>query len=94
MLHSAATSTVAGKTWMDCCIDSLQKAKHTKISYSKSQNMLELGSGDPVKSLYKVKIPASIGNQDILVESDVADSDIPILLSKSAMKHANTSIDF
>ena len=70
VLHSATTGTVAGKTWMDCYIDSLPKEKQTKISYSKSQNMFKFkfGSGDPVKSLHKVKIPASVGNQDILLK--------------------------
>ena len=43
--------------------------------------------------VHKVKIPASIGNQDIFIESDVVDSDIPMLLSKS-LKKVNTSIDF
>ena len=52
VLDSAATSTVAGKTWMDCYIDSLPEEKQTKISYSKSQNMFKFGSGDPVKSLH------------------------------------------
>ena len=42
----------------------------------------------------QVKIHASIGSQDIFIESDVVDSDIPMLLSKSAMKKANTTIDF
>ena len=47
-----------------------------------------------MKSLHKVKIPASIGNQDIFIESDVVHNDIPMLLSKSVVKKANTSIDF
>ena len=94
VLDSAATSTVAGKTWMDCYIDSLPEEKQTKISYSKSQTMFKFGSGDPVKSIHKVKMPASIGNQDIFIESDAVDNDIPMLLSKSAMKQANTSIDY
>ena len=94
VLDSAATSTVAGKTWMDCYIDSLPEEKQTEISCSKSQNMFKFGSGDPVKSLYKVKIPASIGNQDIFIENDAVDNDILMLLSKSAMKKANISIDF
>ena len=94
VLDSVATSTVDGKTWMDCYIDSLSEANQTKISYSKSQNMFQFGSGDPVKLLHKVKIPASIRNQDKFIESDVVDNDIPMLLSKSAMKMANTSIDF
>ena len=33
-----------------------------------------------MKSLHKVKIPASIGNQDIFIESDVVDNDIPMSL--------------
>ena len=94
VLDSAVTSTVAGKTWMDCYIDSLPEEKQTKISSSKSQNMFKFVSGDPAKSLHKVKIPASIGNQDILIESDVVDNDISVLISKSAMRKANTRIDF
>ena len=42
VLDSAATSTVAGKTWMDWYIDSLSEEKQTKISHSKSQNMFKL----------------------------------------------------
>ena len=49
VLDSAATSTAAGKKWMDCHIDSLPEEKQTKTSYSKSQNMFKFGSGDPVK---------------------------------------------
>ena len=82
VLDSAAASTVAAKTWIDCCFHSLPEEKQTKISYSKSQNIFKFGSEDPVKSLHKVKIPASIRNQDIFIESDVADNDISMLLSK------------
>ena len=94
MLDSDATGTVAGKTWMACYIDSLPEEKQIKICYSKSQNMFKFGSGDPVKSLHKVKIPASIGNQDIFIESDVVNNDIPILLSKSAMKREIQALIF
>ena len=57
VLGSAATSTVAGKTWMDCYIDSLPEEKQTK-----SQNMFKFGSADPVKSLHNVKylLPSEI----------------------------------
>ena len=46
------------------------------------------------KSLYKVKLPATIGKKEILIETDVVKSDIPMLLSKSAMKKADTRINF
>ena len=67
---------------------------HFRIIIQNLKICLNFGSGDPVKSLHKVKIPASIRNQDIFIEGDVVDNDIPMLLSKSAMKKANTSIDF
>ena len=41
-----------------------------------------------------VTFPAQIGKEDIMIKSDVIDSDLPLLLSKSAMKKANVKIDF
>ena len=32
-----------------------------------------------------VTFPAQIGKEDIMIKSDVIDSDLPLLLSKSAM---------
>ena len=42
----------------------------------------------------KVFLPVSIGKQDIELEADVVDTDIPLLLSKNAMKKSSTVIDF
>ena len=41
-----------------------------------------------------VKIPAHIGNRDLMIETDVISNDVPLLLSKDAMKRANTVIKF
>ena len=94
ILDSGATATVAGRTWMDCYVDSLPEDNKNKVSYAESSNSFKFGSGDVYKSLYKVKVPALIGSQSVFIESDVVDTDVPMLLSRSAMKRANTSIDF
>ena len=45
-------------------------------------------------SVLKVVLPVTIGNNKISLETDVADTDIPLLLSKAAMKKSSTIIDF
>ena len=42
----------------------------------------------------KMKIPARIGSKDIKIETDVVNTNIPLLLSKEAMKKTNTEINF
>ena len=46
------------------------------------------------RSVLKVVLPVTIGNNKISLETDVADTDIPLLLSKAAMKMSSTIIDF
>ena len=41
-----------------------------------------------------VTFPAQIGKEDIMIKSDVIDSDLPLLLSKSAMKKAMSKLIF
>ena len=39
-------------------------------------------------------IPARIGNEDIMIKTDVIENDLPLLLSKEAMKKSDVKIDF
>ena len=94
ILDSGATATVSGKVWMECYLDSLSEDDRSKVVYAESANSFKFGSGDFFKSIYKVKVPALIGSHSILIESDVVDTDIPMLLSRSAMKKADTYINF
>ena len=43
--------------------------------------------------MYKIKIPAKIGNKKIFIISDVVETSIPLLL-KESMKKADTKINF
>ena len=38
--------------------------------------------------------PTKIGHKNIMIRTDVIDTDLPLLLSKSAMKKANRKFDF
>ena len=41
-----------------------------------------------------MKIPALIGQKKVFIETDVVNKDIPLLLSKTSMKNANTELNF
>ena len=94
ILDSGATATVAGKTWVDCYIDGLPPNKRSEVVYSCSKNSFKFGSEKVFPSLHKVKIPATIGSQEISIETDVVNTDIPMLLSRNSMKKADTTINF
>ena len=94
ILDSGASSTVAGKVWVDCYVDGLSSQMQESVTYHDSINSFKFGSGKVFPSLYRVKLPAVIGDEQIFIETDVVDSDIPMLLSKEAMKKANTRINF
>ena len=59
-----------------------------------SHTVFKFGSGEPVTSMKKVTLPIMIGDQPVDLETDVIETDIPILLSKSAMKKSSTILDF
>ena len=94
ILDSGATSTVAGKTWMECYVDGLSPTEKQGIKYSESANSFKFGSGTVFPSLYKVQVPATLGFKKVMIEADVVDSKIPMLLSRKSMKKANTKINF
>ena len=94
ILDSGATSTVSGKKWMDIYIESLSPADQEKVTKISSHNSFKFGSGSVYKSLYKVKVPASVGKNSIFIESDIVETEIPMLLSRASMKKANTEINF
>ena len=92
VLDSGCSQTVCGKNWLKCFQESLDNDVY--ITEKSSDATFKFGNGGPVKSMKKVSIPVNIGQQEIDLEVDVVDTDIPLLLSKAAMKKSSTVIDF
>ena len=91
LLDSGCTSTVCGENWLKCYLDSLDVKSLQRIQ---SDNQFRFGDGKVFKSSGKVNLPATIGNVDVHINTDVIDCEIPLLLSKESMKAANTKLDF
>lgn len=93
VLDSACTSTVCGRRWMDCFIQSLNDHDKSKLKSSDSAKMFKFGGGTCLKSEGAYEIPAVIAGRNITIKTDVVDSDIPLLLSRTAMKKAQIKMD-
>ena len=55
---------------------------------------MKFGDGNTVQAIKEVKIPAQIGNKEVDIHTDIINNELPLLLSKDAMKKADITIDF
>ena len=94
LLDSGCTKTVCGVTWMDAFLDTLNDDEKKLVETSYSDTKFKFGDGIETKSIKLMKIPATLGNKRIMISTDVVESDIPLLLSRSSMKRGNMVLDF
>ena len=86
LLDCGASKTVCGKEWLTQYINNLSDTDHSKVLFGESNHIHRFGNGRKVNALHSVKIPATIGSQNLEIKTDVVDNDIPVLFSKSSMK--------
>ncbi|MEL7342919.1 MAG: hypothetical protein AAGM67_20720, partial [Bacteroidota bacterium] len=79
---------------MEGYLEGLPETSRQKVEYEDSASRFKFGSSQLYESMYKVMLPAQIGNTNLAIKTDVVEADIPLLLSKNAMKKAGTQIDF
>ena len=85
---------MCGVVWLDAYLDTLNEEELKLVKYKESDATFKFGNPTIYSSIYQVSFPARIGSKDVDIVSDVIDVDIPLLISKIAMKKANTIIDF
>ena len=83
-----------GKTWLDSYLNTLTEKDAQKILEESSSSSFRFGDGNSKTANKSVTIPPRIGNKDIMIKTDVIDSDLPLLLRKEAMKKGDVKIDF
>jgi transposase InsO family protein len=93
VLDSACSSTVAGEAWMQCYLDSLDPQEFEQVVRTDSDTVFKFGGGSRLKSKEKVTFPCKIAGTNCEITTDVVESDIPLLLSKTAMKKAKVKLD-
>ena len=60
----------------------------------KSDASFRFGDSEEIKAIKSVEIPARIVGHCTSIKAEVVSKDIPLLLSKKAMKYAKVNIDF
>ena len=68
--------------------------KKKNCQKKKGVRTFKFGDGNKLNSLYKVILPRGVTDIEVSIITDVVDSDIPLLLSKDAMKRAGTCLKF
>ena len=94
VLDSAATHTVAGEVWYNYYITSLNENEKQRIKHHTPGNTYRFGDGKLFPALQNVDIPISLGSRNLMLNTDIVASDIPLLLSRKSMKKANMTLDF
>ena len=82
VLGSGASKTVCGRVWLDNYIGSLYEVQKANIVFQTSPSIYHFGDGKTFKATKKTQIPAEIGSHNVLIETDVINSDIPLLISR------------
>ena len=94
ILDSGCSKSVCGVQWLNAYLDSLSDDELKEVRYEHSDAQFKFGNPNIYKSIHKVVFPAEIGSKKILITADVLETNIPLLISKSAMKKAKTVIKF
>ena len=93
VLDSGCTASVAGQSWVDCYLQTLDDDQQANIKIQPSNRLFKFGGGESKLSKGKVEIPCEIAGKTVCLTTDIVDSDIPLLLSKPAMKAAKVKLD-
>ena len=92
-LDLACTSTVCGVQWLEDYLASLSESQRKRVKNTNSGKIFKFGDGEHLQSAGEFQIPANLAGKDIYISTDVVGSDIPLLLSKSAMKKAGMKLN-
>ena len=94
VLDFGATSTVYGKVWFDEYLNSLPSEQQSKITSSTSSKPFRFGDGRQLLSVKGATIRVAIGSSKVEIKTDIIYSDIPLFLSKAAIKKTQIVLNF
>jgi transposase InsO family protein len=93
-LDTCCTSSVAGEQWLDIFVESLDEASKAKLKGPLPSNrVFKFGNNGHLRSVGSYILPAVLAGKNVTIQTDVVESDIPLLLSKIAMKKLKMKID-
>lgn len=93
VLDSACSRTVCGQNWLNDYLSTLSDTDLAKVKRSEGGKIFKFGGGEKLQSVEALELPAILVGKDVTIKTDVVTSDIPLLLSREAMKKARVKLD-
>ena len=87
VLDTGCSTTVCGEIWLKNFIDNLSATDKLKIFEEPGSTSFTFGDGRSVKSDRRIVLPCRVGNTVGSIQTDVVPCNIPLLLSRAAMKN-------
>ena len=78
---------------MDNYLHSLTADDYAQVVKHAGHKVFRFGGGETLRSKATYSIPATLAGKNVCIQTDVVESDIPLLLSKDAMKKARVKLD-
>ena len=94
VLNSGTTSTESGVNWYNCFLDTLPDSVRNNLKVTKGSKVFKFGSGNKLASFKRAVLPCIVAGFHVDINMDIVNADIPLLLSKSAMKMAKVNLNF
>lgn len=95
LLHmdTGCVKSCCGKVWADANLDRMGEDARKLVRFEPSNAVIRFGEGGPQESLGTLTMPISIGGQNLFLQIEVINSNIPCLLSNEAMEKIGMIID-
>ena len=94
IIDCGCTCTVIGESNYKTFIDTLSEKQKKILHEEPSSVSFKFGDNPIVQSHKRATLPVKLNGVECTLQTEVVRKDIPLLLSKSSMKKANTRIDF
>ena len=92
VLDSVCTKSVFSLSWLNCYLKTLSPSDLSLDQEFDSNASFKFRSGKLIKSIKRVTIHACMNGKNIHLTTDFIESDIPLVLSKEALKKSNSRI--
>ena len=97
LIDTGCSTTVCGDAWFKSYIDQLSyydKACIEEVASQSKNASFTFGDGKAVESSRRLRMPCYINGYRCTIETDIVSCNIPLLLSKKAMKKAKMILNF
>jgi hypothetical protein len=94
VLDSGCTKTVSGEFWMEEFLSTLSAEDKSSVKEEDSKYTFRFGDGVECKATQRITLPVKIGNLKYRLTVEISQADIPLLLSKGAMKQMQMKLNF